>query len=50
MDKRFNDDGYVYDDNNNYVSALDDDYDYWKYEQERVTNPLDDDYNKYDNE
>lgn len=49
-DKRFSGDGCVYDDNNNEVSCLDDDYHYWKSEQERLTDPLSDDYNKYDNE
>lgn len=49
-DKRFNNDGFIYDDNNNYVSPLNDDYEYWKSEQERLTDPVSDDYNKYDNE
>jgi hypothetical protein len=49
-DKRFNDDGIVYDDNNTEISPTDDDYDYWKSEQENLTNPLSDDYHKYDNE
>ena len=48
--KRFNDDGFVYDDNDNYVSPLDDDYEYWRSVQEALTNPLSDDYCKYDNE
>ena len=46
-DRRFSDDGFVYDDNNTYVSPLDDDYEFWKSEQ---TDPLSDDYCKYDNE
>ena len=49
-DKRFNKDGYIYDDNDNYVSPLDDDYEYWKSEQEALIDPLSDDYCKYDNE
>lgn len=48
--KRFSGDGYVYDDNDNMVSPIDDDYEYWKSEQERLTDPLSDDYCKYDNE
>lgn len=32
------------------VSWYDDDYEYYKGESERRCNPLDDDYNKYDNE
>ena len=32
------------------VSVTDDDYEYWKSELENKTNPLSDDYNKYDNE
>jgi len=47
---RFSGDGYIYDDNDNMVSPLDDDYEYWKSEQERLTDPLSDDYCKYDNE
>lgn len=46
-DRRFSDDGFVYDGNNIYVSPLDDDYEFWKSEQ---TDPLSDDYCKYDNE
>lgn len=42
--------GYVYDDNGDYVSPLDDDYGYWESQQENFTNPLSDDYCKYDNE
>ena len=49
-DKRFNNDGYVYDDNNNKVSPLNDDYYYWKSIRESLTNPLSDDYCKYYNE
>lgn len=49
-DKRFLDDGFVYDENNHRVSPLDDDYEYWKSEQDRLTNPLSDDYCKYDSE
>ena len=49
-DKRFDNDGFVYDDNNNQVSPLDDDYYYWKSEQESLTDPLSDDYCKYFNE
>lgn len=40
----------VYDNNGKEVSLLDDDYAFWKSEQERLTNPLSDDYNKYANE
>lgn len=40
----------VYDDNRNIVSPLDDDYEYWKSEQDALINPLLDDYRKYDNE
>ena len=47
---RFSGDGYIYDDNDNMVSPLDDDYKYWKFEQERLTDPLSDDYDKYANE
>lgn len=49
-DKRFSDDGFVYDENNNQVSPLDDDYEYWKTEQENLINPISDDYCKYLNE
>lgn len=49
-DKRFLDDGIIYDDCNNEVSPLDDDYYHWKCEQERLTDPLSDDYCKYSNE
>lgn len=43
-------DDYVHDDDGNEVSPLDDDYEYWKAENEDATNPLSDDYCKYDNE
>lgn len=49
-DKRFGGDGFVYDDNNSVVSAVDDDYKHWKSTQEAMTDPLSDDYYKYDNE
>ena len=49
-DPRFSDDGFVYDDNGTCVSPTDDDYEYWKSEQEALTDPLSDDYCKYDNE
>lgn len=49
-DRRFSKDGYVYDDNNTRISPSDDDYRYWKARQEDLTNPLSDDYCKYDNE
>lgn len=49
-DKRFSKDGSIYDDNNNEVSPLDDDYYYWKSQQDELTNPLSDDYDKYANE
>lgn len=49
-DKRFNNDGNVYDENNNVVSPISDDYDYYKHAQDNLTNPLSDDYCKYDNE
>ena len=49
-DKRFSGDGFVYDANGNYVSTLDNDYEYWKAEQEALTDPLSDEYCKYDNE
>ena len=48
--KQFNNDGLVYDDNDDVVPPADDDYVYWKAEQDAVTNPLSDDYCKYDNE
>lgn len=48
--KRFSGDGCVYDENDTRISPLDDDYEYWKAEQERLTDPLSDDYCKYDNE
>lgn len=31
----------------NKISHLNDDYEYWKQENERSSNPLDDDYDKY---
>ena len=40
----------VVDDNGAEVSPLDDDYEFWKTENERLTNPLSDDYCKYYNE
>lgn len=49
-DPRFDDDDFVYDDNGSYVSPTDDDYEYWKSVQESLTDPLSDDYCKYDNE
>lgn len=49
-DPRFNNDGFVYDDNGNYVSPTDDDFEFRKSEQESLTDPLSDDYCKYDNE
>lgn len=49
-DKRFNDDGYIYDDSNQCVSPFNDDYEYWDSVQKSMTNPLSDDYCKYDNE
>ena len=50
VDKRFNNDGNIYDDNNNVVTPINDDYDFYKSEQENLTNPLSDDYCKYNNE
>jgi hypothetical protein len=44
-----NDDTAV-DDNGCEVPWYDDDYEYWKSENERWNDPLDDDYNKYDHE
>lgn len=44
------DDDFVYDDNGCHVSSLDDDYEFWRSEQESLTDPLSDDYCKYDNE
>lgn len=40
----------VYDDNGSEVSPLDDDYYYWKSEQDNLNNPLSDDYCKYDHD
>lgn len=48
--KRFNKDNLVYDDNDNEVFTTDDDYNYWKTQQDNLTNPLSDDYCKYNNE
>lgn len=47
---RFSGNGFVYDDNDDYVTPTDDDYEFWKSEQESLTDPLSDDYSKYDNE
>lgn len=49
-DKRFLQNGIVYDDNNAVVSPISDDYEYWKTEQDNITNPMSDDYCKYNNE
>ena len=49
-DNRFNNDGSVYDECGTRVPPTSDDYEYWKAEQEDLTNPLSDDYCKYDNE
>ena len=49
-DPRFHGDGCVYDDNGTEVSPLDDDYQYWKSVQDSLTDPMSDDYCKYDNE
>lgn len=48
--KCFSNDGFVYDNNDNIVPPTHDDYEYWKSEQDAVTDPLSDDYCKYDNE
>ena len=40
----------VIDDDGIEVPWYDDDYLYWKEENDRRSDPLDDDYNKYDNE
>jgi len=40
----------VVDENGNEVSPLDDDYEYWKNVCEDRSNPLSDDYCKYDND
>lgn len=40
----------VEDDNGCEVTPLDDDYGFWKTECEDLSNPLSDDYNKYENE
>ena len=34
MERRFDGDGHVYDENSNYVSQVDDNYEFWKAEQE----------------
>ena len=39
----------VYDDHRSIVPPLDDNYEYWKSEQDALTNPLSDDYCKYNN-
>ena len=48
--KRFSGDGFVYDDSDNVVSPVDDDYEYWKSVQESLNDPLSDDYCKYDHD
>lgn len=48
--KMFSGNGIVYNDNDNAVLPINDDYGYWKSEQDALTNPLSDDYCKYDNE
>lgn len=48
--RRFSGDGFVYDGNDDTIIPLDDDYEYEKAEQDALTNPLSDDYCKYDNE
>lgn len=40
--------GIVFDENEQEVSPLSDDYEYYKHEQENRSNPLSDDYCKYD--
>lgn len=40
----------IYDEYGREVSINDDDYEHYKHMHARSTNPLDDDYNKYDNE
>lgn len=49
-DKRFSNDGCIYDNNNNRITPVDDDYYFWKIEQNNLNNPLSDDYCKYNNE
>ena len=48
--KKFSGDGFIYDDSGENISPVDDDYEYWKAEQNALINPLSDDYCKYDNE
>ncbi len=48
--ERYNEDSPIYDGNGDVVSPTDDDYEYWRSEQDTLTNPLSDDYCKYDNE
>lgn len=48
--RRFSGNGFVYDENDAYVSPLEDDYESLRSEQETLINPLPDDYCKYDNE
>lgn len=50
MERRFDRDSHVYDDDGDYISHADDDYEFWKAEQEDLTNSLSDDYCKYNNE
>ena len=44
------DEDIVVDENGNEISPLDDDYEFWKVENERLTNPLSNDYCKYNRE
>lgn len=48
--KIYSEGGAIYDSNGDIVSPADDDYEYWRSEQDALTNPLSDDYCKYDNE
>lgn len=48
--ERYNEDGLIYDGNGDVVPPTDDDYEYWRSEQDTLTNPLSDGYCKYDNE
>lgn len=48
--RRFSGDGFVYDENDTYISPMNNDYESLKSEQEALTDPLSDDYCKYDNE
>lgn len=50
MERRFDGDGYVYDDSGKHISQTDDDYEFWKAEQDALVDPLSDNYCKYDNE